>query len=466
MDLQRGNASRQVGPVDGDAPVKPAGPQQRLVQHLRPVGGGQQNDALGGVKAVHLRQQLVQCLLPLVVAAHAVVPGFADGVDLVDEHDAGGHLGRLLKEVPDAAGAHAHEHLHEVGAGDGEKRDVGFAGHSLGQQRLAGARRADQQRALGELRADLRVLLGVVQEVDDLCQGLLGLVLAGHILEGDAGGLLHIHLGVGLAHAADAAHSSHAALFRHPAHDQGEHQEDQHKGQHVAHQHGQHRVHRGLILLVDALHPILVQEINDGVIGLDPDSEQLQVGSLLLPGGVHISVAVLRLGVDGAVLSGVGIPLLRGYQEDILRVVEFHPGHLAALHHLLELSVFHVDGGGLAASAADDAAGIAEDDRQQKGPAHQRGHAPPVAAGLVVFVVLIVVWVHVWNSFQGKTCQYPKDKRDRPGPACAGDGGAVRCPGASSPVFKQCRSLKMIYKVYHRSRRPTRTRNRFSINFL
>ena len=130
-----------------------------------------------------------------------------------------------------------------------------------------------------------------MEEVDDLLQGLLGLVLAGHILEGDAGGLFHIHLGVGLAHAADAAHSSHAALFRHPAHDQGEHQEDQHKGQHVAHQHGQHRVHRGLILLVDALHPILVQEINDGVIGLDPDSEQLQVGSLLLPGGVHISVA-------------------------------------------------------------------------------------------------------------------------------------------------------------------------------
>ena len=123
-------------------------------------------------------------------------------------------------------------------------------------------------------------------------------------------------------------------------------------------------------------------------------------------------------------------------------------------------------GGGGAPGPADDAAGIAEDDRQQKGPAHQRGHAPPVAAGLVVFVVLIVVWVHVWNSFQGKTCQYPEDKRDRPGPACAGDGGAVRCPGASSPVFRQCRSLKMIYKVYHRSRRPTRTRNRFSINFL
>ena len=81
---------------------------------------------------------------------------------------------------------------------------------------------------------------------------------------------------------------------------------------------------------------------------------------------------------------------------------------------------------------------MAEDDGQQQCPAHQGGHAPPVAAGLVVLmVVLVVVWVHVWNSFQGKTCQYPEDKRDRPGPACAGDGGAVRCPGASGPVFRR-----------------------------
>ena len=68
--------------------------------------------------------------------------------------------------------------------------------------------------------------------------------------------------------------------------------------------------------------------------------------------------------------------------------------------------------------------------------------SPPVAAGLVVFVVLIVVWVHVWNSFQGKTCQYPKDKRDRPGPACAGDGGAVRCPGRPALFSDSAEALK------------------------
>ena len=113
-DLQRGNASRQVGPVDGDAAVEPTGTQQGLVQDLRAVGGGQKDDALGGVEAVHLRQELVQGLLALVVAAHAIVTGFADGVDLVDEDDAGGDFVGLLEEVPDTGRAHAHEHLHKV----------------------------------------------------------------------------------------------------------------------------------------------------------------------------------------------------------------------------------------------------------------------------------------------------------------------------------------------------------------
>ena len=104
--------------------------------------------------------------------------------------------------------------------------------------------RAHQQGALGQLGADLGVLLGVVQDVDDLLEGLLGLVLTGHVQEGDAGLFLHVDLGVGLAqvaHAADAALAAHAPE-QEP--EQAHHNEDgQHIGQEQVQQ-VQRAVHR------------------------------------------------------------------------------------------------------------------------------------------------------------------------------------------------------------------------------
>ena len=43
-----------VGQADVDLPVEPAGTQQGGVQDVRPVGGGQDDDALVGGEAVHL----------------------------------------------------------------------------------------------------------------------------------------------------------------------------------------------------------------------------------------------------------------------------------------------------------------------------------------------------------------------------------------------------------------------------
>ena len=96
--LQDGLAALQVRQLHRNPPVEPSRTGQRRVQGLGPVGGSQDDDAGVVLKAVHLGQQLVQGLLPLVVAAHAGRSRFlADGVDLVDEHDAGGLLLGLLR---------------------------------------------------------------------------------------------------------------------------------------------------------------------------------------------------------------------------------------------------------------------------------------------------------------------------------------------------------------------------------
>ena len=397
MDLKGGQTARQIGTVDDDAAVEPAGPQKGLIQHLGPVGGGQKDDALGGVKAVHLGKKLVQGLLPLIIAAEAPgVTGFADGVDLIDEYDTGGYLGGLLKEVADTGRAHAHEHLHKVGAGDGEEGHIGFAGHGLGQQRFAGARRAYQQSTLGELGTDVGIFLGIVQEVDDLRQGFLGLVLTGHIGKGDAGLLFHVDLGVGLAHAADPAHASHAALFRHDPHDEGEHEHDEHKGQNEVDGEQEERAHLRLVLRVIVCFSGLVHPLHQSVIRLHLYGKELQRRGMLLAVGVGksvngLAVLIRGLGVGGAVLSSVDIAVLGDDIQQALGEVHGDVLHLLALHHGDEIAVLDVDVGGLLSGGSHVAAGAVEHQRQRQRPGHQLTGTQQVAVAPSVFIVFIVL---------------------------------------------------------------------------
>ena len=216
MHLEDVGASRQVGGLDGDLPVEAAGPQQCRVQHVGTVRRGDQDHATAHVEAVHLDEQLVQGLLPLVVtAAHtgAAVP--PDGVDLVDEHDGGGRLLRLLEQVPDPGGADADEHLDEVGAGDGEERHPGLPRDGACEEGLAGAGRAVEQHALGDLRAELLEFRRLRQELLDLLQLLDGLVDARNVGEGGFG---HVLAGEFRLRLAEAERAAGAAAVDHPHH--------------------------------------------------------------------------------------------------------------------------------------------------------------------------------------------------------------------------------------------------------
>ena len=200
MHVQDALAALHVGHVHHDLTVEATGAQQRGVEHVGAVRGGDEHHGVVGFEAIHLDEQLVERLLALVVAAaQAGAALAADGVDLVDEDDGGACFLRLLEQVAHAGGAHAHEHLDEVGAGDAEERHAGLAGHGAGQQRLAGARRAHQQAAARDLRAHGLVLGGVGQEVLDLLHLLDGLVHAGDVGEAHVGALLDALLGLGLA---------------------------------------------------------------------------------------------------------------------------------------------------------------------------------------------------------------------------------------------------------------------------
>ena len=83
--------------------VETAGAQQGRIEHIGAVGGGDDDDALVALEAVHLDQQLVESLLTLVVTAAQTSAAMAtDCVDFVDEDNAGRVLFSLLEHVPHA----------------------------------------------------------------------------------------------------------------------------------------------------------------------------------------------------------------------------------------------------------------------------------------------------------------------------------------------------------------------------
>src|SRR5262249_408660 len=116
--------------------------------------------------------------------AHAAPAALADGVDLVDEDDGRRRGARLIEEVADARGPDADEHLDELRAAGLEEGDLGLAGGRLGEERLAGAGRPDEQHPLRVAPAEGREALRLAQELDDLLQLGDGLVGAADVLEG------------------------------------------------------------------------------------------------------------------------------------------------------------------------------------------------------------------------------------------------------------------------------------------
>ena len=239
MDLEDLLAADHVRIGHDHLAVEAAGAQQRRVEHVGPVGGGDQDDAFVRLEPVHLDQQLIERLLALVVAAaEAGAAVAADGIDLVDEDDAGRVLLGLLEHVAHARGADADEHLDEVGARNGEERHVRFARDRARKQRLAGAGRTDQQHAARDAPAEPLEFSGIAQELDDLLQVLLGLVDAGDVLEGDAAMGLGQQLGAALAEAERlAARSLHLPRQEYPHADQRDERQprdqERHEPRHV-----------------------------------------------------------------------------------------------------------------------------------------------------------------------------------------------------------------------------------------
>src|SRR5690348_4642707 len=181
----------------------------------------------------------------------------ANGVDLVDEDDAGGGLLGLIEHIAHTGCADADEHLDEVRAGDGEEGNTRLTRDRTSEKRLAGARRSDQKRALGDFAAEARELAGVLEVLDDFLELLPGLVDSGDVSEGYAALLLGQHARAALA----GAHRAGTGVLLHLAHHEEADAEDEQERQRVV-EHVEPDARAFLALDLDR-DPLLEQFVGD-----------------------------------------------------------------------------------------------------------------------------------------------------------------------------------------------------------
>ena len=384
MNLQDRHAALQIRAFHDYTPVKAAGAQQRGIQDLRPVGGAKDQQSLGGIKAIHLRQKLVQGLLPLVVAAQAGISGLSDGIDLIDENDAGRILLCLLEQVPDTGCADTHEHFHEIRTAQGKERHVGFSGDCLRQQRLSGSGRPHQEGTLGQSRADPGKFSGIMQEIDDLRQALLRLIFTGNVRKGHAGLLLDVDLRIALSD----AHNSAAA---HAAHHEVHQQKNEHKRQDKAQQGIEHG--RRVRPLPGHIYVRVVKTGDEITVVVHPD-------------GVETN----RFCISAHPGSGLDLDLGIAYHDRI---------HLSRIDHLEKVCIGNLPGSALAhliPHVADDGKCDhrgKDNDQQRLAAVHSA--AVSVVRALRCRVVSVVhsdsfkKLVYIWYSRLQYTTAYPKE---------------------------------------------------------
>ena len=174
----------EVGQIDVDLAVETPRAQQRRVEHVRAIGGGDDDYAFLRIKSVHFDEKRIQRLLAFVVPAAEPAPALAtDGVDFVDEDDAGRIFSRLFKSIAHARGADADEKLDEIRTRNREKRHIGFSRDGAREQGFSGAGRPDEQHALGNAPADFGKAFRLAQEIDDFGNFFFCFVATGDVLE-------------------------------------------------------------------------------------------------------------------------------------------------------------------------------------------------------------------------------------------------------------------------------------------
>ncbi len=194
MDAQDGPPPRRIRDADGDLPVEAPRPPQSHIHQVGHVGGPDDHHLPALHQAVHQRQELRHHPFLHVPDHHG--PLGRQGVNLVQEDDAGGVPPRLLEDLAQLGLAFPVELVDDLGPVHVDEVGPDLVGDSTGDQRLACPGRPGEQDPPGRIDPQKAEDLGELQrQLDHLPDQGHFPVQAADVLVGDAVGLLRGDLG-------------------------------------------------------------------------------------------------------------------------------------------------------------------------------------------------------------------------------------------------------------------------------
>mmetsp|Transcript_9135 Transcript_9135/g.14464 ORF Transcript_9135/g.14464 Transcript_9135/m.14464 type:complete len:384 (-) Transcript_9135:217-1368(-) len=141
-----------------DLPVQSSRSEQCRIQRVGAIGGHDHLDVGGLIESVHLIQQFQENTLHLAIGTGLGVESLGgDGVDLVDEYDAGGVFAREAEDVADHAGSFAEVLLDEFGSYHGDEGGGGCVGDCFCHHGFTCPRRTIQQDTPRRINPNLRI---------------------------------------------------------------------------------------------------------------------------------------------------------------------------------------------------------------------------------------------------------------------------------------------------------------------
>ena len=175
----------EVGPIDVHPAVEPPRPEQRGIEDLGAVRRGDHDHGRARVEPVHLGEELVECLLALVVAADDPLrPRALPTASSSSMNTMQGAFSRACeKRSRTRAAPDADEHLHELRSAELKNGTPASPATARASNVLPVPGGPTSSTPLGHPPAELLVALGRFEEVDDLAELRLRLVVAGDIAE-------------------------------------------------------------------------------------------------------------------------------------------------------------------------------------------------------------------------------------------------------------------------------------------